>query len=77
MSRKLTDEQYRKTKSWKFRQWLDGTKDPYLDAVEMKPQIAYQEDKKAKHLQNHLQHGYIIRIIKKQGLFALSFFLNE
>ena len=62
MSRKLTDEQYRKTKSWKFRQWLDGTKDPYLDAVEMKPQIAYQEDKKAKHLRSEEKREIVRRV---------------
>lgn len=38
MSRKLTPEEYSHTLSYHFWQWLNGTKDPYLDQVEMKPQ---------------------------------------
>lgn len=38
MSKKVSQEKYSKTISFKFKQWLDGTKDPYLDQVEMKPQ---------------------------------------
>ena len=43
MSKKVPQEQYEKTFSYKFERWLDGTKDPFLDTVEMKPQEAYQE----------------------------------
>ena len=38
MSRKVPEETYSKTFSYRFRQWLDGTKDPFLDQVEMKKQ---------------------------------------
>lgn len=44
MSRKIPEENYKKTRSYRFKQWLDGTKDPYLDTVEMKPQEAFRED---------------------------------
>ena len=44
MSKRVPDEQYEKTFSYKFRRWLDGTKDPFLDTVEMKPQKPYEED---------------------------------
>ena len=44
MSVKVPEEKYKKTRSYRFRQWLDGTKDPYLDTVEMKPQEVFQED---------------------------------
>lgn len=37
MSRKLSNREYQKTRSFRFRQWLDGSKDPYLGEVEMKP----------------------------------------
>lgn len=47
MSRKLPEEQYQKTCSYRLKQWLDGTKDPFLDNVEMKPQKEYREKKKA------------------------------
>ena len=44
MSRKVPEEQYKKTRSYHLRQWLDGTKDPFLDTVEMKPQQEFKED---------------------------------
>lgn len=45
MSRKIPEEIYSKTRSFKFKQWLDGTKDPYLDNVEMKRQKKFKEDR--------------------------------
>lgn len=48
MSRKVPEEQYRKTFSYKFKQWLDGTKDPFLDTVEMKIQEDFHEDEQAR-----------------------------
>jgi len=45
MSKKLSEEQYRKTRSFQLKQWLDGTKDPFLDTVEMKPQEEFREDR--------------------------------
>lgn len=44
MSRKVPEEQYKKTRSYRLRQWLDGTEDPFLDTVEMKPQQEFKED---------------------------------
>lgn len=44
MSKKVPKEQYEKTFSYKFKRWLDGTKDPFLDTVEMKPQEEFRED---------------------------------
>ncbi len=46
MSRKIPEKQYQKTASFHFRQWLDGTKDPYIGEVEMKPQQEFHEDKR-------------------------------
>lgn len=46
MSKRISDERYEKTKSYRLKQWLDGTKDPYLDAVEMREQKPFKEDKK-------------------------------
>ncbi len=42
MSKKVSREAYEKTRSFKFRQWLDGTKDPFLNEIEMKPQKEYE-----------------------------------
>lgn len=46
MSRKLSREEYQKTRSFRFKQWLDGSKDPYLGEVEMQPQPPASEQKK-------------------------------
>lgn len=45
MSKKLSQEQYEKTFSYRLKQWFDGTKDPYLDNVEVKPQKEFEEDR--------------------------------
>lgn len=42
--RKKTDNEYRKTRAFRFFRWLNGEKDPYLDQVEMKPQETFHED---------------------------------
>lgn len=47
MSKKVPQEQYEKTFSYKFERWLEGTKDPYLDTVEMRHQEPFQEDPRA------------------------------
>lgn len=45
MSRKIPEEEYQKTRSYRLRQWLDGTRDPFLNTVEMKPQKEFVEDR--------------------------------
>ena len=37
MSRRLSDDEYRKTTSFRFEEWLSGSKDPYLGEVEVQP----------------------------------------
>lgn len=44
MSRKVPEEQYKKTRSYHLWQWLDGTEDLFLDTLEMKPQQEFKED---------------------------------
>ena len=44
MSRKVPQEQYEKTLSYKLKTWLEGSRDPYLDNLEMKPQSPRMED---------------------------------
>ncbi len=44
MSRKIPEQEYEKTLSFRLKQWLDGTKDFYVDNVEMKPQKEYREE---------------------------------
>ncbi len=45
MSRKIPEEQYKKTLSYRLKQWYDGTKDLYVDNLEMKPQKEFHEEK--------------------------------
>ena len=46
MSRKVPKNEFEHTFSYHFRQWLNGTRDPFLDTLEMKPQKVFREDKK-------------------------------
>lgn len=43
MSKLRSQEDYEKTGSFRFWQWLSGEKDPYIDNVEMKVKQEYQE----------------------------------
>ncbi len=43
MSRKIPKQEYEKTLSFRLKQWLDGTKDFYVDSVEVKPQEEFHE----------------------------------
>lgn len=57
MSKRVPQEQYEKTFSYKFKRWLEGTKDPYLDEVEMKPQEPFRESRQAaEHREEHRRH---------------------
>ena len=51
MSRKRSEQEYKKTVSWRLRQWLDGDQDLLLGNVEMQPQKPFEEDEavKAEH----------------------------
>lgn len=85
MSKKLTDEQYEKTFSFRFKQWLDGTKDPYLGEVEMKKQKPFVEDAQtaAHRIQDEkeveervydLEHNAEVRIFQRfYRVFAVCF----
>ena len=44
MSRLLSEEEYRKTKTFKLKRWYHGERDPYLDRMELKPQKKFKED---------------------------------
>lgn len=85
MSRRVPEEQYKQTFSYKLRQWLDGTKDPFLDTVEMKSQEIFHEDKQVreqreedkKHLKEKvydLEHNAEVRIFNKiYRVFSVMF----
>lgn len=47
MSKKVSRDQYETTFSYRLKQWFEGTKDPFLGTVEMRPQEEFREDKAA------------------------------
>lgn len=57
MSRRISDEKYEKTISYRLKQWFAGSRDLFLDTVEMRPQEEFQESKevKARRLQEKQQ----------------------
>lgn len=87
MSKKVPEEKYQKTFSYRFRQWLDGTKDPFLDSVEMKSQEDIQEDEETALKREEekrqlvqktydLEHNAEIRIFRKiYKVFSVLFCL--
>ena len=44
MSRKIPDSEYEKTLSFRLKRWLDGTKDAFVNTVEMEEQKEFHED---------------------------------
>lgn len=44
MSKKVPQEKYEKTLSYRMKVWLEGSRDPYLGNLEMKPQSLPDED---------------------------------
>lgn len=46
MSRKIPQEQYEKTRSYKLKQWFDGSQDLYRGNLEMEPQKLYEETRR-------------------------------
>lgn len=43
MSRRKTNEEYSRTKTYRFFTWLGGSKDPYLNTIELQPQTEKKE----------------------------------
>lgn len=87
MSKKVPQEQYEKTFSYKFGQWLDGAKDPFLDQVEMKKQQTFCEDEETARQREEekeqlvekvydLEHNAEVRIFKRiYQVFSVLFCL--
>lgn len=85
MSKKVPREQYEKTFSYRFKQWLEGAKDPFLDTVEMKKQEAFHEDEAVSRQRENekkqlvekvydLEHNAEVRIFRKiYRIFSVLF----
>ena len=59
MSKKVSNENYKKTFSYRFSKWFYGAEDPYINHVEMKPQSKIKEHKEIKE-QRKRNHSYIV-----------------
>lgn len=65
MSRKLSRQEYEKTFSFRFLQWLDGRKDPYLGNLEMKPQPEWTETEEEEELRREETRERIERVYRR------------
>lgn len=85
MSRKVPEERYRKTFSYKFRCWLEGTKDSFLGQVEMEPREPFVESEEARERREQdskaleakvydLEHNFEMRIFNRlYRVFSILF----
>lgn len=58
MSKLKKDEEYQKSGAYKFFRWMKGSKDPYLDEVEMQPGTPYTD---SHTLEEIMAEEYVIR----------------
>ncbi|MCD7867447.1 MAG: hypothetical protein LUF78_07475 [Clostridiales bacterium] len=76
MSRKRSEEEYKKTISFRLKQWADGSRDPFLDTVEMKPALPesgetpldlHRQEEKRRMLRQvyDTEHNAEVRIFRK------------
>ena len=85
MSRKVPEERYRKTFSYRFKTWLEGTKDPFLGQVEMHrqeapPESAEERARRERDEENlrarvyDLEHNFEMRIFNRvYRVFSILF----
>lgn len=74
MSKRVPKERYEKTFSFRLKQWLDGTKDPFLDTVEMKPQKEFRETEEEKKRRQAEKEKVVTRIFDVQKNGEMKFF---
>lgn len=65
MSRKLSRQEYEKTFSFRFQQWLDAEKDPYLGNLEMKPQPEWTETEEEEELRREETQERIEKVYRR------------
>lgn len=78
MSRKVSDDKYKKTLSHKLETWFYGSEDVYVNHVEMKPQQEFLESEEAilareNEKQILLKNIYDVRHNKELKLFGQSY----
>ena len=78
MSRKVSDDKYKKTLSHKLETWFYGSEDVYVNHVEMKPQHEFLESEETirareNEKQKLLKNIYDVRHNKELKLFGKSY----
>lgn len=66
MSRKKTEQEYKKTFAYHFFRWLNGENDPYLGKVEMQPQKPYKETEEEKELRRQEKRALYHRLYENK-----------
>ncbi len=74
MSRKVPEEKYRKSFSYRFRRWLEGTEDPFLGRVEMRRQEAFEEGAEEKERRERDQESLKARVYDLEHNFEMRIF---
>ncbi len=74
MSRKVPEERYRKTFSYRFKAWLEGTKDPFLGRVEMRRQEAPPESGEERARRERDEENLRARVYDLEHNFEMRIF---
>lgn len=74
MSRRVPEEKYRKTFSYKFKEWLDGTRDPFLGRVEMEKKEPFSESEETKTQRKQDQERLKNKVYDLENNFEMRIF---
>lgn len=74
MSKKVPDERYKKTISYRLKQWLSGSRDPFLGTMEMTPQKEFYEDMGKAALRKKDEKAMYDRVYDRHKNIELIFF---
>ncbi|MEE0965833.1 MAG: hydrogen gas-evolving membrane-bound hydrogenase subunit E [Bacilli bacterium] len=74
MSKKVSEDKYKKTFSYRFKQWFYGTADPFVDKVEMKPQKEFKESDEIKQERKKERDQMMLDVYDMKHNFGLQLF---
>ncbi|MCI8788357.1 MAG: hypothetical protein HFH92_04470 [Lachnospiraceae bacterium] len=74
MARKVSEEKYQKTFSYKFRRWLDDTKDPFVGEVEMHRQTPFVESEETKERREQDERQLHTKVYDLENNFEMRIF---
>lgn len=74
MSRQVPQKDYEQTLSYRLKQWIDGTKDPFLNTVEMKEQTPFIEAPETKEAHKQERQALIEKLYDEKNNVILQLF---